>query len=545
MQIACRPRAILRRIRDAVVVCSLLSLCGCGGAARDSSVLRIGLGGAPSTLDPQRAADTYSLELLRDLYEGLTSESPSGQIVPGAAESWSVSDDGLTYTFQLRTTARWSNGEALTSDDFVFALRRAVDPRTAAPAADLLSLITNAPEIVAGKVSPTALGVQALGDHALTISLRRPAPYFSSVLANAIAYPVHRQSLQNFGEAFTKPGRLISNGAYRLISEVPASNIRFERNPYYWDAATVAIRAVEFLPIADVQSEFRQYRAGALDITATIPTSDLDWAKTNLAGELQVQPQLATIFIAFNAADGSLHERPRIAEALSLAVDRQALTMKVLRAGQVAAYSFVPIGIAGYTPQSYTWADEPHADQLAQARELYRAAGYSVAKPLRIRFLYSQNEAIRNVAIATAAQWKEALGVETELIDMEFRAFLAARHDRTRWDVIIDGWNADYADPGNFLELFKSGGVQNDAGLADAEYDRLLDAAANEASPEKRLTLLAEAEKRLLADGAIAPLYFPVTRRLVKPYVDGAILNPMNHNYSKYLRLLSRPIPQS
>ena len=159
--------------------------------------------------------------------------------------------------------------------------------------------------------------------------------------------------------------------------------------------------------------------------------------------------------------------------------------------------------------------------------------------------MFSQNEAIRNVAIATAAQWKETLGVEVDLVDMEFRAFLVARHDRTRWDVVIDGWNADYADPGNFLELFRSGGVQNDPGLADAEFDRLLDAAANEPSPERRLALLASAERRLLADEVVAPLYFPVTRRLVKPYVEGAMLNPMNHNYSKYLRLLPRPLPAS
>jgi oligopeptide transport system substrate-binding protein len=527
----------------ALVIACIAALSGCGNPGSASDELRRGLGGEPSTLDPERAADWYSFEILRDLFEGLTTETPTGEVAPGVAEDWTVSADGLRYTFRLRSSARWSNGENVTADDFADGLRRAVDPRTAAPGADLLGLIRNAPEILSGKLSPAALAVQTVDPRVLLIELRQPAPYFLGVLANSVAYPVHRPSLAEHGNEFAKPGRLVSNGAYRLVGVTPGSYTALERNPYYWDAARVSIRTVKYAPINDLQAELLRYRAGTLDVTASVPTSEFEWAKTTLATELQVRPQLSVIFMCFSAASGPFREHPPLAEALSLAIDREALTSTVLRAGQVAAYSFVPPGMSGYTPQNYGWAEDPRDARLSRARDLYRAAGYSSTRPLRVRLLYNQNEAIRNVAIATAAQWKEALGVETELVDMEFRAFLVARHDRTRWDAVIDGWNADYADPGNFLELFKTGGVQNDPGLADPEFDRMLDAAASEASPERRLTLLASAERRLLADQVVVPLYFPVTRRLVKPYVEGAILNPMNHNYSKYLRLLPRPTP--
>jgi oligopeptide transport system substrate-binding protein len=528
-----------------VLTVFVAGLTGCTDRRATSDELRRGLGGEPSTLDPERAADWYSFEVLRDLFEGLTAETATGEVAPGVAEDWSVSPDGLRYSFRIRSSARWSNGESVTAADFADGLRRAVDPRTAAPGADLLALIRNAPEILSGKLSPSALGVQTVDRDVLLIELRQPAPYFLGVLANSVAYPVHRPSLAEQGNEFTKPGRLISNGAYRLAGMVPGSEVTLERNPYYWDAAHVSIRTVKYAPITDLQAELLRYRAGALDMTSSLPTAEFEWAKTNLGTELQVRPQLSVIFLCFSATSGPFRDHSTLGEALSLALNREAVTDKVLRAGQVAAYSFVPPGMSGYTPQNYAWSEVSQDARLTKARDLYRAAGYSSTRPLHVRMLFNQNEAIRNVAIASAAQWKEALGVEVELVDMEFRAFLAARHDRTRWDVVIDGWNADYADPGNFLELFRTGGVQNDPGLADPEFDGLLDAAANEPSPERRLTLLASAEKRLLADGVVAPVYFPVTRRLVKPYVDGAILNPMNHNYSKYLRLLPRPMPTS
>jgi oligopeptide transport system substrate-binding protein len=504
-----------------------------------NGALKRALGGEP-TLDPQRSADTYSEEILRDLYEGLTVETPTGDIAPGVARVWSVSPDGLRYTFELRTDTRWSNGDPVVAEDFVAGFRRAVDPKTVDPEAQLISMIRNAPEIIAGRILPEALGVTTLSPHTIEIHLDRPAPYLPELLAHSIAYPIHRPSLAQYGDKFTLPGHLVSNGAYRLVSSIAGSKIRLERNPYYWDREAVAIPAVEYFPIPDGEAQLLRYRAGELGMTDTVPDAELAWAKRERGGELQIAAQLGVVFLAFNVARAPFTEHPELAEALSLAIDREMLTQSVLHAGQVPGYSFVPPSIPGYTPHSYIWAAEPMADRLIHARALLTQAGYGTAVPLRVRLLYHQNETLRNVAVAVAAQWKEALGIEADLLGLEFRGFLGIRQDRSRWDVMLDVWNADYADPGGFLDVFHSGGPQNDPGLSDKQLDRLLEEAGNEVGIKRRRERFAEAERQLLADNAVAPVYFLVTRRLVSPRVEGAVLNPMNHNYSKYLRLSSR-----
>jgi oligopeptide transport system substrate-binding protein len=530
----------------AVAVAALAVLAtACGRGHAPSDVLRRGALSDPATLDPQRAAEVYSYEVLRDLFEGLTVETPEGNVAPGVARDWSVDATGRRYQFVLRPDARWSNGDPVVAADFVAGLRRAVDPKTASPGAELLELIDHAPAIVRGREPVESLAVRAEDPQHLEIVLRQPAPFFAGLLANAVADPVHGPTLTRYGAEFARPGRLVSNGAYRLLDQVAGAVVRLERNPAYWDAAHVAVRVVEYLPIADIQAQLLRYRSGGLEMTDSMPAAQLAWARERLPAELQIAPQLSTVYFAFNRTAGVLAPRRELAEALSLALDREALTEKVLRGGQVPAYSFVPPGMPGYTPQVYPWAGNSGAERLQRAQGLLRAAGYSPAHPLHLRILYNQNDTIRNLAVAAAAQWRTALGVEAEFVDLEFRAFLAARTDRSRWDVVVAGWNADYADPGNFLNVFRTGAPQNDPGLSDPEYDGLLDTASNEPDPAARLAELAVAERRLLASSAVAPVYFAVSRRLVKAYVSGALLNPMNHNYSKYLALGPRPAPGS
>lgn len=527
----CLPRHLLAGL------ISLLALGACTQQKHQEAALRRGMYSLVSTLDAQRAADYSSAEVLRDLDEGLTAETAGGEIEPGIAQDWAVTPDGLHYTFKLRPNARWSNGDPIVAEDFVAAFRRAVDPKTASPSAALLSVIGNANAIIAGKAAPDSLAVKSGAPDELTIDLEHPAPYFTALLSQYIAYPLHRGTFATYGEHYAKAGQLVSSGAYRLTAELPGGVLRLERNPYYWAADRVAIPTVEYLPFTDAQAELTRYRVGGLDMTSVVPASDFEWVKATMPAELQVRPQLGLYFFAFNMSHPPFNDQPILREALSLALDREVLAERVLKAGQVPAYSFVPPGIGGYEQATYGWATEPVESRRQRAQLLYKRAGYGPGHPLKVRLLYSQAETIRNVSIAAAAQWHEVLGAEVELDDMEFRAFIAKRAERAAWDVLIDGWVADYADPGNFLELFRSLGPQNDPGLHDAGYDRLLDQAMAQPDPARRLQIYTTAEQRLLASYAVAPVYYVVSRRLVRPSVDGATLSPMNHNYTKHLSL--------
>lgn len=493
--------------------------------------LRRGLGGEPGTLDPQKADDTFAFEILRDLYEGLTVSAPSGEVVAGAAESWSVDDGGLRYTFRLRPALVWSNGDPLTADDFVEGLRRAVAPSTASPGAELLRPILHAGEIIEGNRPPTDLGVRALDARMVEIRVASPCPYLPDILTNSVAMPFHVAASVAGGS-----GARVFNGAYTLVSAAPGAPIELQRNPRYWDSSAVRIAAVRYLPLPDESVEYNRFRAGEIDVTNNVPTARFAELRADPGTHLQVRPTLATFFFAFNAERGPFKANPGLREALSLLIDREALTTKVTRAGQVPAYSLVPPGVWNYSPPSVMWRNLDARARLARAQQLYAAAGYSSSKPLRIRLVYNQNELIKSVSIATAATWKEALGVEVELVQLEYRVFLDARSDRTQWDVIRLGWSADYNDATSFLDTFQTGSAQNHAAWSSTEYDSLLQRAHAEADNDVRRALLQRAESVLLADSAMAPVYYYVARRLVRPGIVGPPLNPLNRNYSRNFR---------
>lgn len=522
----------------AILVIAFSSVTGaCSQRAYDVAALHRGLPGKPASLDPQNSADYASSEILRDLFEGLTAETTVGSVELAVAEKLAISDDGRRYTFVIRHGAKWSDGSPVVADDFVEALRRAVAPQTAAPAANLLDCVQNASDIIAGKRPPEDLGVRAIDARTLVIELGHPAPYFLALLAYPIAFPLHRESFARHGNRFTLPGNLVSNGAYILEAQLPGGAVRLVRNPHYWDQAHVSIPAVEFLPFEDAKAELTRYRAGQLDVTSVVPASDMDWVRARLADELQTGAELGVYYLAVNLAVPELRDHPELREALALAIDRDLIVNQALKAGQTAATSFVPPGIPGYEPSRYTWASDPITARVERARALYARAGFGPDHPLHLRMVYAQGETVRYMALAVVAQWRELLGVDVELEAMEFRAFLAARNDRKAWDVLINGWNADYPDPGNFLDVFRSGSPQNDPMLADPQLDGLLTRAAYEADLAQRAALYGQAEQRLLQSYAAIPVYFVASRRLVKPYVVGAKLNPMNHNHTKDWRI--------
>lgn len=503
--------------------------------AAEPTVLRRGLGGQPGSLDPQRAEDTFSFEVLRDLYEGLTASSPSGEVIPAVAEYWSTDAAGTTYTFRLRSDARWSNGDPVIARNFVAALRRAVDPATASGGADLLRAIVNAPEILAGTRKPDELGVTAIDDRTLEIRLSHPVAYLPDLLTNTVASPVHDSTLSGSG-AFSRPGEAITNGPYVLAESVPGASMRLTRNPHFRERSAAGFDEVRYEFVPDENAEFMRFRAGELDVTNNVPEQRF----IELAGDpdsgLQHRAWLATFYFTFNTDRGPLRNRPGLREALSLAIDREAITNTIARAGQVPAYSLVPEGVWNYGPSTYDWRGADHETRVERARALYAAAGFTEARPLRLSLLYNENDLIQKVCVAMAAMWKESLGVEVELVQMEFRAYLAARADPAQWDIVRVGWQADYNDASSFLDTMLVGSPQNFGRWSDPQYAGLLASAAIEVDAAKRRDILQQAEHLLLQDYPIMPVYFYVTRRLVQPHVIAPELNPMNRTYSRYFR---------
>lgn len=505
---------------------------GCYRASpTDPNVLRRGLAGEPATLDPGMSADTYSEAVLSDLYEGLTAESMSGEVVPGVAESWSVDATGTEYLFKLRTDARWSNGELIRAQDFVDSWRRAIDPKFGSPSADDFRLISHAPEILAGRESPSFLGATAPSDAVLLIKLDRPAPYFPEILAHTSTYPVYLKSAGVVGTH--DPKKWISNGPYVLSEWLPSTRADLAINQVYWDRNRVHIKSVRYEFTANDSAQYAKYRAGQLDMTDIVPVNALPLIRQQNPSELQVTPFLGTAYYGFNLANKRLSSLA-LRHALAMAIDRKRLVGS-LGFGQVPAFGFVPPGTANYTPQEWEWKSLSDVERIKRAKKLYAEAGFSPAKPLRLRVLFNSNEVIERTAVLIAAMWKEVLGVEVDLTGEEYKVFLQSRHDTSRWDVARLAWNADFNDASNFLEVLRGNSPNNDMTYISSDFDSTLDEAADSHDATERRDKLQAAERIMLNDYPIIPLYYYVSKRLVKPYLHGVLANPFGRVPSKGL----------
>lgn len=527
--------------RLAVVLAAAWLISATAGCAREpvasaAHILLRGNGPEPDSLDPQKARSVEAHVVLRDLYECLTSLAKDAGTAPGVAKTWEASPDGLTYTFHLRDNARWSNGDRVTSDDFVFALRRLVDPATASQYAQLIDVVENAPAIVAGRAAPTTLGVAAPDDATVVVRLSAPAPYLPGLLSFPSTCPVHRPTLEREGARFTKPGVMVSNGAFVLEGWVAGSTISVVRNRKYWNDAATRLDGVKYLQIADESAEFTRYRAGDLHVTAVVPRGQYDIVKRDYAAELHISPQLSTYYYGFALDRAPFRDAPGLRRALSLVIDREQLAQVVLRVGELPAYGWVPPGVHDYTSQRFDYAGRSMTERMAEARRLYAAAGYSVAKPLRFELRYNSGEVHGRLAVAIAAMWKAALGVEAQLTAVEFRS-LMADIDARDVEMFRLSWSGDYNDAYTFLQYLKSDFGINLPRYSNPAYDALLARASSTADTAARRELLEEAERTMLADTPLVPLYFYVNKHLVSPRVTGWYDNVLNVVYSKDLAL--------
>jgi oligopeptide transport system substrate-binding protein len=497
-----------------------------------------GAGAEPDSLDPQKARSVDAQGILRDLCEGLTSLNKDAGVAPGVASDWSVSPDGKTYTFHLRPTARWSNGDRVVAADFVAALRRLADPATASAYAQVIDVIANESEIVAGKKPPETLSVTAPDEATVSIGLVSPAAYLPGLLSHPSTCPVHRPTLAQHPTQLAKPGIMVSNGAFVLREWVQGSHILATRNHYYWNDRATRLQAVKYLLIPDENAELTRYRAGELHVTYVVPRGQFDWIKANLAGQLHIAPQLNTYYYGFNLERAPFKDHPGLRRALSLVIDRDKLVRLVLRVGELPAYGWIPPGVHDYTPQSFDYRDTPLADRVAEARRLYSQAGYSAAHPLQFELRYNSGEVHSKVAVAVASMWKEALGVDVRLTAVEFKSLLQDI-DSGNVEVFRSSWAGDYNDAYTFAQYLKGGFGINLPRYRSEAYDTLVNAAAAEVDMSKRRALLQEAEGVMLRDHPLLPLYFYVSKHLVKPEVRGWYDNVMNVVYSKDLALIN------
>lgn len=544
-----RPAVWARVAATAVVLLGLLAALPAGlgvavaapvASAGPERSLRRSSTGEPSTLDPQLWTFGQDGNLAQDMFQGLTTVDAVAQPVPGQAESWTISPDGLRYTFRLRKGLVWSDGVPIDSGTFLWSLRRLFDPRTAAPSASLLYVIRNAREVNTGALSPAQLGVTAPDPRTLVIELIHPAPYLLDLLVHR-AFPVPRHLLERYGRDWTRPEHMVSNGAFVFGEWRPGSHVKLLRNPRFHEASQVQLDALYYVLVEDPGAALRRYRAGELDIIVSIPSEQLATVRRDFGSQLHLLQQIGLEYLAFNTRRGPTAD-VRVRRALSMAVERDTLSKRLLQAGELAAYCVVPPGVANYpNPECADFGSWPAPRRLAEARRLLAAAGYGPGKALELRLRYSNSETQRRLALAIAAMW-QPLGVRTTLLTADLKAHQQALQQGD-FDVARASWYAEDRDPASFLGLLDSrAGTLNLSGFADPAYDALLDRGAASADLGLRAGLLAEAERRAMQAQPISPLYYYVARRLISPRVRGWVDNPRGVHLDRYLSVASPSI---
>jgi len=505
------------------VLLGMLVACGDGPPAdSDRRVLVRGNGGEPGTLDPVLAEDIHAFNVLLDLYEGLFIEDAGGQLIPGVAESWRVSPDGMRYTFALRESARWSNGENVTAGDFVRGVRRAADPATGASYAFLLEPILNFAEVSAGRLPVSELGFRAVSDDVLEIRLGAPVGHLQAILALPVFYPMHESG-----------DPTISNGPYVLGAREAGSAIRLVRNDWFRGNDSTYFDEVHYLPIADSLAEFNLFRTGKIDVTHNVPDDMVRIAKDSYPSQLRIAPSLALYYIALDLTEPPLDDA-KLRQALSMAVDREVIT-GLLGRGESPAFGIVPPGVAGYEPAQYGWASEDKASRTATAMQLYQEAGYSTEQPLSITLMYDTEGVHEKIALAISAMWHDVLGADVQLDKREWNYFLDSRDRREDWDAMRFAWFGDYNSAKTFLDIFRSDSDQNLARYSSGRFDTLMNEADQAGDLELAAAAMREAESTVLSDYAVIPVYFFVSKHMVADSIGGFEQNVVDRHASRWL----------
>jgi oligopeptide transport system substrate-binding protein len=528
--------------RNLLMLAAVVLLAGCGPGApvrppcpAGKVCLQLGNANEPITLDPHKSQGTWEHKLLMDNLIGLTQIGPEGEPIPGVAERWETSPDGLTWTFHLRD-ALWSDGVPVTADDFVFSLRRILLPATASDYASLLYLIRGAEAVNTGKAAPETLGVRAISPKVLEITLTHPAPYLPELATHQTMYPVPKHRVEKYGDAWSRPDRYVSNGPYRVVEWKLGDHVRAVKNERFWDADKVCIDEVFYFPTTDAISAERRVKRGELDLNTDIQSNRIAFLRKAMPGYVRTHTYLGVSYLAFNSHVPAFQDR-RVRQALSMAIDRDFITKKLLRGGQEPAYTFVPPGVANYRAVAPpAWSAWSFERRQAEARRLLAKAGYGPAHPLKVEIKHRNSADPMLVMPAIQADWKQ-VGVEATLLQNEGQIAYASYRARD-FQVADAAWVADYNDPMTFLYLQQSEtGSQNYGDYKNPAYDALLARADNEPDTARRAAILAQAEQLMLDDAAVAPTFFYVAKNLVSPKITGWVDNIVDYHPVRYLCL--------
>lgn len=529
----------IRMIRRLVLTASLATGAVLVSASAASATLQVGNGAEPGTLDPQKVSGSWENRITRSLFDRLINYASDGSLEPGLAERWEVSEDGMRYTFHLRD-AQWSDGEPITADDAVFALRRVLDPATANHNANLYYPIVGAREINAGKADGESLGVTALDDHTLEILLVEPTAWFIQAMAMSEAAPLPEHLLSSGIDDWTHPGVMVSSGPFVLTDWRPQDHIDVERNRHYYAANEVALDGITFHAIEDPSAAFNRFRAGELDIAYSgVPSARFDWAQQHLPESLRVGPLLGSYFYMINLREGTPLADARLREALNLALRREVITDQLLGMGQAPSWWYVPRAVSNAPDSRLAFADWPIERRLARAEQLLDEAGYGPDRPLRLSLAYNTLDDHRKIAVAIAAMWKP-LGIELELINREAAVHFATVR-QADFELARYGLVASVDDAHDFLNAYASGGsAARSTGFHDDPYDDLVRRSSAELDPQRRRQLIGSAEQRLLDANVLLPIYDYVSVHLVAPHVQGWQSTPLDVHPLRYVSLETR-----
>ncbi|MDP1724962.1 MAG: peptide ABC transporter substrate-binding protein [Alphaproteobacteria bacterium] len=499
----------------------------------DLKILNRGNCVEPATLDVNKACDVSTCAIMRDTYETLVIMGPDGGPIPAAAKSWDVSPDGKTYVFHLHQNAKWSNGEPLTAQDFVYSFQRLADPETASPYGNHLYAIQNAHEIVTGKLKKDALGVKALDAHRFEVTLNAPTPHFLALMVHTCFSPLHQKSLEADKANFTKPGNLVSNGAFKLEKWIPNSIVTLVKNEHYWDHEKVKLDQENFYPLTG-ETELNTYRAGQLDMTDKVPDEKMTFVRNDpvLSKELSIVPYFSIAYLGYNLTKPPFKDNIKLRQALSLAVDREILTKNILNAEEKPNYSYVYPHTRNNKPYYLDFKSMPKEERIKEARRLYAEAGYSKEKPLEVEISYNTDDNRKKIVTAIAKMLEETLGVKVKMTNTEWKVYLDNRKKKET-QIYFARLVGLYNDPHTFAECMLSDSGMNDTGFNCPEYDALVQKAAHEPDMEKRMDLHHAAEKTLVDTHAMMPLYNFTLPQLIKPYVKGYKPNLMGLIYGK------------
>lgn len=540
----------------AASLAALLGACSGGGEPRPggelssqavaariaSGHLRLHLASSPATLDPGLNQDVAGNAVDSDLFEGLLRQGPAGELLPGMAERREVSQDGLTWRFHLRE-AKWSNGDPVTAGDFVYAWRRVVDPATASAVAQQMAAVAGAEAIAAGRQPPATLGVTAIDARTLEVRLESPTPYFLSLLINTFMMPVHPATVEREGRGWTQPGKMVSNGPFMLQSREVNGRIDLVRNPAYWDAKAVRLKAVTWFPLTDTAAATARFLAGDLDETERFQIEDLPWMRASLGSQVRTAPYNGTVMLSMNVRRPPFRD-VRLRRAMVLAVDRTLLTDQLLKGLYEPAYGIVP-PLPGYQPLQPEWTRLSAAERHELAARLYAEAGYSKANPLEVELTVPiGNAEMRRVFEALAAMWRMNLGARVNVITEEFRVHQQNRRIG-KLQFFWNAWIGDFPEATTFLALALKSNPQNYMGFDNPEYERVIAEAMRQTDEAARNRLYLEAERILDEQAPFLPIYFYTSRHLLRPYVQGwqDNANDLHPSRDLYLALTPTPAP--